>query len=55
MRIVQALAIKVALPLGVTGVMLLSGAAAVVPTITATVNSAPVASAVTAGPNMHYE
>jgi len=56
MRIAQALAIKVALPLSVAGVTLLSGAAVAVPSIVASVNSAPVASAVTHGanPNMFY-
>ncbi len=56
MRIARALAIKVALPLSVAGVTLLSGAAVAVPSIVASVNSAPVASAVTtgAGPGMHY-
>jgi hypothetical protein len=56
MRIARALAIKVALPLSVAGVTLLSGAAIAVPSIAAGVNSAPVASAVTHGanPNMYY-
>ena len=56
MRIARALAIKVALPLSVAGVTLLSGAAVAVPSIVANVNSAPVASAVTHGanPNMFY-
>ncbi len=57
MRIARALAIKVALPLSVAGVTLLSGAAVAVPSIVASVNSAPVASAVTSGanPNMFYD
>ena len=56
MRIARALAIKVALPLSVAGATLLSGAAVAVPSIVATVNSAPVASAVTTGahPNMYH-
>jgi hypothetical protein len=57
MRIAQALAIKVALPISVAGVTLLSGAAVAVPSIAASVSSAPVASAVTHGahPNMYYD
>jgi len=57
MRIARALAIKVALPLSVAGVTLLTGAAVAVPSITAAVNSAPVASAGAAGasPNMYYK
>jgi hypothetical protein len=57
MRIARAFAIKALLPLGVAGVTLLSGVAVAVPSITAAVNSAPVASAgaAGAGPNMHYE
>jgi len=56
MRIARALAIKVALPLSVAGATLLSGAAVAIPSIAASVNSAPVASAVTTGasPTMHY-
>ena len=56
MRIARTLAIKVALPLSVAGVTLLSGAAVAVPSIAAAVNSAPVASAVTTGasPNMFH-
>jgi|HubBroStandDraft_3_1064219.scaffolds.fasta_scaffold1000002_1 hypothetical protein len=57
MRIARALAIKVALPLSVAGATLLSGAAIAVPSITASVNSAPIASAVTTGahPNMFHD
>ena len=57
MRIARALAIKAVLPLGVAGVTLLSGAAIAVPSITATVNSVPVASAGATGasPNMYYK
>ena len=57
MRIARALAIKAVLPLGVAGVTLLSGAAVAVPSITAAVNSAPVASAGATGasPNMYYK
>ena len=56
MRIARALAIKVALPLSVAGATLLSGAAIAVPSITASVNSVPVASAATTGatPNMFH-
>jgi hypothetical protein len=54
MRIAQILAIKIVLPLSVAGVTLLSGAAVAIPSITAAVNSAPVASTGTAHPNMHY-
>ncbi len=56
MRIARALAIKITLPLGVACVTLLSGAAVAVPSVIASVNSAPVASAVTTGahPNMYY-
>ena len=56
MRIARALAIKVALPLSVAGVTLLSGAAIAVPSIVASVNSVPVASAVDYGatPNMFH-
>lgn len=54
MRIARALAIKAVLPLSVA--TLLSGAAVAVPSVIASVNSAPVASAVTTGahPNMYY-
>ena len=57
MRIARALAIKVALPLSVAGATLLSGAAIAVPSIAASVNSAPVVSAVTTGasPTMHHD
>jgi hypothetical protein len=57
MRIARALAIKVALPLSVAGAMFLSGAAIAVPSIAASVNSAPVASAgaTGAGPNMFHD
>jgi hypothetical protein len=57
MRIARALAIKVTLPLTVAGVTFLSGAAVAIPSITASVNSAPVVSAATTGasPTMHYE
>ena len=57
MRIARALAIKAVLPLGVAGVTLLSGAAVAVPSITAAVNSVPVASAGATGasPNMYYK
>jgi hypothetical protein len=57
MRIARALAIKVALPLSVAGATLLSGAAIAVPSIAASVNSAPIASAVTTGahPNMFHD
>ena len=56
MRIARALAIKVALPLSVAGATLLSGAAIAVPSIAASVNSAPIASSVTHGanPNMYF-
>jgi hypothetical protein len=56
MRIARALTIKATLPLLVAGATLFSGAAVAVPSIAASVNSAPVASAVTtgAGPTMHY-
>ena len=57
MRIVRALAIKVALPLSMAGATLLSGAAIAVPSIVASVNSAPVVSAVApvAHPHMYYD
>jgi hypothetical protein len=57
MRIARALTIKVTLPLFAAGATLLSGAAVAVPTIAASVNSAPVVSAVTTGahPNMYYD
>jgi hypothetical protein len=57
MRIARALAMKVALPLSVAGATLLSGAAIAVPSIAASVNSAPIASAVTTGahPNMFHD
>jgi hypothetical protein len=57
MRIARALAIKVALPLSVAGVTLLSGAAVAVPSIVASVNSAPVVSAATTGAqlNMYFD
>jgi len=57
MRIARALAIKVALPLSVAGATLLSGAAIAVPSISASVNSAPVASAAATGaaPTMHFD
>jgi len=56
MRIARTLAIKIALPLSMAGVTLLTGAAVAVPSITAAVNSAPVASAVTTGasPSMYH-
>jgi hypothetical protein len=56
MRIARALTIKVTLPLMVAGATLFSGAAVAVPSIAASVNSAPVAAAVTTGahPNMYY-
>ena len=56
MRIARALAIKTALPLFVAGVTLLSGAAIAVPSIVASVNSVPAASAVAPGAhlNMSY-
>lgn len=56
MRIARALAIKVAIPLSVAGATLLSGAAIAVPSIVASVNSAPVVSAVAPGasPNMFH-
>jgi hypothetical protein len=57
MRIARALAIKVTLPLFAAGATLLSGAAIAVPSMTASVNSAPVVAAVTtvAHPNMYYD
>lgn len=57
MRIARALAIKAVLPLSVAGITLLSGAAVAVPSIIASVNSAPVVSAVTTGahPNMYFD
>jgi hypothetical protein len=56
MRIARALTIKVTLPLFAAGVTLLSGTAIAVPSIAASVNSAPVASAATSGanPNMYH-
>jgi hypothetical protein len=56
MRIVRALTVKVFLPLSVAGVTLLSGVAVAVPSIAASVNSAPIASATTTGaqPNMFH-
>ena len=56
MRIARALAIKIALPLSMAGVTLLTGAAVAVPSVTAAVNSAPAVSAVTTGaqPNMYF-
>jgi hypothetical protein len=57
MRIARALAIKVTLPLTVAGVTFLSGAAVAIPSIVASVNSAPVVTAATTGahPNMYYD
>ena len=57
MRIARALAIKVALPLSVAAATLLSGAAIAVPSISAGVNSVPIASAGTTGayPNMFHD
>ena len=57
MRIARALATKVALPLSMAGATLLSGAAMAVPSIVASVNSAPVVSAVApvAHPHMYYD
>jgi hypothetical protein len=57
MRIAQALAIKAVLPLSMAGVTLLSGVAIAIPSVTAAVNSVPVASAgaAGAGPNMYYK
>jgi hypothetical protein len=57
MRIARALTIKVTLPLFAAGATLLSGAAIAVPSMTASVNSAPVVAAVTtvAHPNMYYD
>jgi hypothetical protein len=57
MRIARALAIKIALPLSVAGATLLTGAAVAVPSIAASVNSAPVASSVAHGahPNMYLD
>ena len=56
MRIARALAIKVALPASVIAATLFSGAAVAVPSILASVNSVPVASAATTGasPNMFH-
>ena len=56
MRIARALAIKIALPLSVAGATLFSGVAIAVPSIAASVNSVPIASAVThgSGPNMFH-
>ena len=56
MRIARALTIKVTLPLFAAGATILSGAAVAVPSLAASVNSVPVASAVTTGahPNMYY-
>lgn len=55
-RTARALVIKAALPLSVAGVTLLSGAAVAVPSIVASVNSVPVASAASTGatPNMFH-
>ncbi len=57
MRIARALTIKVTLPLFAAGATLLSGAAVAVPSIVASVNSAPVVTAATTGahPNMYYD
>jgi hypothetical protein len=56
MRIARALTIKATLPLFAAGATLLSGTAVAIPSIVASVNSVPVASAVTTGaqPNMYY-
>ena len=60
MKIARVLAIKVGLPLSVAGVTLLSGAAVAVPSIMASVNSAPVVAAAAthadpaANPNMYH-
>ena len=57
MRIARALTIKVTLPLFAAGATLLPGAAVAVPSIAASVNSAPVVSAapVVAHPNMYHD
>jgi hypothetical protein len=57
MRIARALAIKVTLPLFAAGATLLSGAAVAVPSIAASVSSAPAVSVATgaAQPNMYHD
>ena len=57
MKIVRALTVKIALPLSVAGATLLSGAAVAVPSIVASVNSAPVvaAAAPAVHPNMYHD
>ena len=57
MRIARALTIKVTLPLFAAGATLLSGAAVAVPSIAASVSSAPAVSVATgaAQPNMYHD